>query len=156
MHLMFSVGQLGQYIGKSINMENKPQGFGAVWKQWVLYTITFMQMWFFTFLYQLDQNTVWAWEQSYYSGATSVCVCYMPESICKAVTGTAFLELGSRNNESLKKFSLFAFPLALCAVKCRSYQSGLQVRTEAERGWSSCFRRNFQMHTHLLATEASS
>lgn len=42
-----------------------------------------------------------------------MCVWHI-QSICKTVTGTAFLVLVSRNNESLKKFILLSFPLWLC------------------------------------------
>lgn len=56
-----------------------------------------------------------------------MCVCHT-QRICKTITGTAFLGLVSRNNESLRKFSLFSFPLSVYAVKCRNEQPGLQVR----------------------------
>lgn len=46
----------------------------------------------------------------HYSGDTSVCVCHV-QSVCKTVTGTTALGLVSRISDSLKKFSLFSFPL---------------------------------------------
>lgn len=63
------------------------------------------------------------------SVCVSVCVC--TQSICKTVIGAAFLALVLRNTETLKKLSLFRFPLWLC---CEGQeQPGLQERAEAEK-----------------------
>lgn len=60
-----------------------------------------------------------------------MCVCHI-QSICKTVIGTDFLALVLRTTESLKKFTLFSFPLCLCCEGQK--QPGLQEREEAERG----------------------
>lgn len=79
-------------------------------------------------------------KQSYYSRGISMCVCHI-HSTCKTVIGTAFLALVLRNIESLKKFNLFSFPLWLGNEG--QEQPGLQETAEAERGWNSCFCRDF-------------